>query len=45
VLEDAGIARPPAQDVGEFDDDVWFLGTGVGAAQRVLDDLEQLLAA
>lgn len=97
VLEDAGITRPPAQDVAEFDvvvsaeqvdqaagdvifvgtygdpaetdgpavlggplwkmlpavaagdvhevdDDVWFLGTGVGAAQRVLDDLEQLLA-
>jgi len=97
VLEDAGIARPPVQDVDEFDvvvsaeqidqaegdvifvgtygdaaetdgpsvlggplwtrlpavrsgdvheveDDIWFLGTGVGAAERVLDDLERLLA-
>jgi len=30
-------------DVHEVDDDVWFLGTGVGAAQLVLDDLERLL--
>jgi iron complex transport system substrate-binding protein len=97
VLEDAGIARPQAQDVAEFsvtvspeqialadgdqifvgtygdpaetdgpavlggplwknlpavaagdvhevDDDIWFLGTGVGAAQLVLDELEQTLA-
>lgn len=97
VLEDAGIARPAAQDVAEFsvtvspeqidqasgdvvfvgtygdpaetdgpavlggplwkripaveagdvhtvDDDIWFLGTGVGAAQLVLDELEQTLA-
>jgi iron complex transport system substrate-binding protein len=96
VLEDAGIARPPVQDVDEFDvvvsaeqvdqaagdlivvgtygdpaetdgpavlggplwqrlpavqtgdvhevdDDVWFLGIGIGAADRVLDDLERLL--
>ena len=96
VLEDVGLARPPAQDVDQFDvvvspeqidraagdvvfvgtygdpadtdgpavlggplwqrlpavkagdvhqvdDDVWFLGTGVGAAQRVLDDLERVL--
>lgn len=96
VLEDAGIARPPAQDVEEFsvtaspeqisladgdvvfvgtygdpaetdgpavlagplwqrlpavaagdvhevDDDVWFLGTGVGAADLVLDELEAVL--
>ncbi len=97
VLEDAGIARPTAQDVAEFsvdvsteqiskadgdvvfqgtygdpgetdgpkvlagplwknltavkagavhqvDDDIWFLGTGVGAADLVLDELEQTLA-
>ena len=97
VLEDAGIARPAAQDVAEFsvtvspeqidtaagdvvfvgtygdpaetdgpdvlggplwtripavqagkvhtvDDDIWFLGTGVGAAGLVLDELEQKLA-
>jgi iron complex transport system substrate-binding protein len=97
VLEDAGIARPAAQDVAEFsvtvspeqidkatgdvvfvgtygdpaetdgpavlggplwkripavqagevhevDDDIWFLGTGVGAAELVLDELEQKLA-
>jgi len=96
LLQDAGIARPPVQDIEEFDvvvspeqvdkaagdvifvgtygdpaetdgpvvlggplwkrlpavqagnvhevdDDVWFLGTGVGAADRVLDDLERLL--
>lgn len=98
VLQDAGIARPPAQDVAEFsvtvspeqvdlaagdvvfvgtygdpaetdgpavlggplwqrltaaqtgqvhevEDDIWFLGTGVGAAQLVLDDLERTLGA
>lgn len=97
VLQDAGIARPPVQDVDEFDvvvsveqidqadgdvifvgtysdpaetdgpavvggplwkrlsavqsgdvhqvdDDVWFLGTGVGAAELLLDDLQLLLA-
>jgi iron complex transport system substrate-binding protein len=31
-------------DVHEVDDDIWFLGTGVGAAQLVLDELEQTLA-
>jgi len=98
VLEDAGIARPEAQDVPEFsvtasaeqigladgdeifvgtygdasetdgpkvlggplwkrlpavvagdvhevDDDIWFLGTGVGAADLVLDELEETLAS
>lgn len=97
VLEDAGIARPAAQDVAEFsvtvspeqvdqatgdvvfvgtygdpaetdgpavlggplwkripavqagdvhvvDDDIWFLGTGVGAAELVLDEIGQKLA-
>ncbi|HEX8495931.1 MAG TPA: iron-siderophore ABC transporter substrate-binding protein [Actinomycetales bacterium] len=29
--------------VHEVSDDVWFLGTGVGAAQLVLDELEDLL--
>lgn len=32
-------------DVHTVDDDIWFLGTGVGAAERVLDELEQTLAA
>lgn len=32
-----------AGDVHEVDDDVWFLGTGVGAAELVLDDLERVL--
>lgn len=98
VLQDAGIARPAAQDVPEFsvtasaeqigladgdvvfvgtygdpaetdgpavlagplwlrlpavaagqvhevDDDIWFLGTGVGAADLVLDELEEVLAS
>jgi iron complex transport system substrate-binding protein len=33
-----------AGDVLEVDDDVWFLGTGVGAAQLVLSQLEEALA-
>lgn len=38
-----GAARVKAGDVHEVDDDVSFLGTGVGAAQFVLDDLERML--
>jgi iron complex transport system substrate-binding protein len=30
--------------VHEVDDDIWFLGTGVGAADLVLNELEQTLA-
>jgi iron complex transport system substrate-binding protein len=33
-----------AGDVHDVDDDIWFLGTGVGAAELVLDELEQTLA-
>ncbi len=33
-----------AGDVHQVDDDIWFLGTGVGAADLVLDELEQTLA-
>jgi iron complex transport system substrate-binding protein len=33
-----------AADVHEVDDDIWFLGTGVGAAELVLDELEQTLS-
>jgi iron complex transport system substrate-binding protein len=39
--------RIPAVQAGEVhvvDDDIWFLGTGVGAAELVLDELEQKLA-
>jgi iron complex transport system substrate-binding protein len=32
-----------AGDVHTVDDDIWFLGTGVGAAELVLDELEQTL--
>ena len=34
-----------AGDVHEVDDDIWFLGTGVGAAELVLDQLEETLAS
>jgi iron complex transport system substrate-binding protein len=33
-----------AGDVHEVDDHIWFLGTGVGAAKLVLDELETTLA-
>lgn len=33
-----------AGKVYDVDDDVWFLGTGVGAAELVLDELEKTLA-
>lgn len=39
-----GLPAVQAGDVHEVDDDVWFLGTGVGAAELVLDDLERILA-
>ena len=34
-----------AGKVHEVDDDIWFLGTGVGAAGLVLDELEETLAS
>lgn len=39
-----GLPAVESGDVHEVDDDVWFLGTGVGAATLVLDELEQTLA-
>ncbi len=39
--------RLPAVQAGkvhQVDDDIWFLGTGVAAGMRVLDELEQHLA-
>ena len=38
-------ARATARkQVVEVDDDIFFLGIGIGAADRVLDELEQILA-
>jgi len=38
------LAAVGAGEVHEVDDDIWFLGTGVGAASLVLEELEQTLA-